>query len=91
VSKPDKHDWKFNGDVNCPTFEPSVKITGKLTVKDAEGNWTGEWVRDKDGKAVDCECHYVLTKGIICYDNSSTHSLRGQKIPLPVLPPFLHD
>lgn len=78
-------------DANSPDARATHRAIKSKEEVAGSSPWTGEWVRDKDGKAVDCECHYVLTKGIIYYDNSSTHSLRGQKIPLPVLPPFLHD
>ena len=83
--------WTFNGDLNRPTFSPSVKITGKQTVKDARGEWTGEWVRGPDGKAIDDCCHYILTDGMLNFCGDSVHALKGQRVPLPELPEWLRD
>lgn len=82
--------WHFNGDLDRPTFSPSVKVTGKQTVK-VNGRWTGEWVRGPDGKPLDECCHYFLTDGVLNFLGDCTHPLRGQKIPLPELPSFLTD
>lgn len=94
--------WSFNGDVDRPVFNPSVKITGKQTVKDAQGNWTGEWVRDANGKPIDSCCHYFIAidsdqnsptfgQNVIDYCGDSTHALAGKKIPMPPLPDWLRD
>lgn len=83
--------WTFNGDVNKPTFSPSVRITGKQTVRDAKGEWTGEWVRDANGNVVDECCHYIMADGQIQFCADSTHALKGQTVPLPVLPAWLTD
>lgn len=83
--------WTFDGNVAVPTFSPSVKITGKQTVKDARGEWTGEWVRDAAGNAVDDCCHYFLTAGRLNFCADSVHALAGQAVDLPDLPPWLRD
>lgn len=82
--------WTFDGDLESPTFAPSVKITGKQRVN-VDGKWTGEWVRDANGKAVDMCCHYILTKGVLNFCGDCTHALAGQAVPLPVLPPQHSD
>ena len=83
--------WKFSGNADRPTFEPSVKITGKQTVV-VDGKWTGEWVCGPDGKALDYCCHYILKKGQLNFCSDSTHKLSGQQnVPLPLLPPHLMD
>lgn len=82
--------WRFDGNVDRPTFSPSVKITGKQTVKE-KGRWTGEWVRDANGKALDYCCHYILTAGTLNFCADSTHALAGKAIPLPPLPADLSD
>ena len=82
--------WTFDGDVNSPTFAPSVKITGRLTVK-VRGEWTGEWVRDADGKAVDMCCHYFLRAGQLQFCADSSHALAGQTLPCPDIPADLSD
>lgn len=82
--------WKFDGNLDRPTFTPSVKITGKQTIK-KNGEWTGEWVRGPDGKALDECCHYFLTAGVLHFCGDCTHHLNGQQIVLPSLPDFLRD
>lgn len=83
--------WKFDGNVEQPTFSPSVKITGKQTVVDEKGEWTGEWMRDADGKALDYCCHYILTAGQLNFCGDCTHAMKGQTVPLPALPEHLRD
>jgi hypothetical protein len=78
--------WDFNGDVEVPTFSPSVRITGVQTVQDSFGRWTGEWVYGPDGKALPYCCHYFLTRGMLLFCADSTHALAGQTVPLPGLP-----
>lgn len=83
--------WSFDGNLEQPTFFPSVKHTGKQTVKDAEGRWTGEWVKGPDGKALDDCCHYNLRDGQLHFCSDSVHHLKNQTVPLPDLPNFLRD
>jgi hypothetical protein len=82
--------WSFDGNVDAPTFSPSVKITGKQIIK-LDGKWTGGWVRDGDGNTVDYCCHYILTAGILNFCADSTHALAGHVVPLPELPVGLRD
>jgi Family of unknown function (DUF6527) len=82
--------WSFDGNLTCPTFDPSVRITGKLTVE-VEGEWTGEWVRDAEGKTVDFVCHYFLRAGVLEFCGDSTHAFKGRNVPLPELPVFVRD
>ena len=77
--------WHFDGNRDCPTFSPSFKQSGVQTVK-VNGKWTGEWVRDRDGKTIPFVCHYILTKGILNFCSDSTHALAGMSVPLPQLP-----
>ena len=83
--------WKFDGNVDSPTFSPSVKITGKQTIVDERGEWTGEWVRGPDGKVLDYCCHYIFTVGQLNFCGDCTHALKGQTVPCPDLPPHLRD
>lgn len=83
--------WNFNGNLEKPTFSPSVKITGKQSIVDEKGEWTGEWVLDADGKPKDYCCHYFLTDGVLNYCGDCTHKLSGQQVPLPDLPSFMRD
>ena len=78
--------WYFDGNLERPTFEPSVRITGKQRVI-IDGRWTGEWVRDANGAPVDLCCHYILADGQLQFCADSTHRFSGRMIPLPPLPP----
>lgn len=82
--------WSFDGNVVVPTFNPSIRITGKQRVV-VEGKWTGGWVRAADGEAIDVCCHYHLHGGVLKFCSDSTHALAGKNVPLPELPWFLTD
>lgn len=82
--------WKFNGDLERPTFTPSFLHSGKQTVK-VNGRWTGDWVRDADGKPLTYVCHYLLTNGILHFCSDCTHDLAGKSVPLPPLPKYFTD
>jgi hypothetical protein len=83
--------WKFDGNLENPTFTPSFKHTGVQAVKDSEGKWTGEWVKGPDGKALAWCCHYILTNGILNFCGDCTHEFAGKSIPLPPLPEWHTD
>jgi hypothetical protein len=82
--------WSFDGNLEKPTFSPSVKITGKKIVV-VDGRWTGEWVRDAAGNPVDDCCHYFLHVGELKFCGDSKHALAGKNVPLPDLPEHLTD
>lgn len=67
--------WTFDGNVDAPTFSPSINITWGGIV-DEDGN---EWPREV--------CHYFIRGGQIEFCGDSTHALAGQTVPLPDLPP----
>lgn len=76
--------------MESPTFSPSFKHEAMLTEK-INGKWTGEWVRDSDGKTIPSICHYILTAGQLNFCGDSTHALAGKTVPLPELPEWLTD
>jgi len=82
--------WTFDGNVDVPTFSPSVRITGKQCINE-NGKWTGKWRLGPDGKALDGCCHYILNSGQIQFCPDSTHALAGKMVPLPDLPEFVRD
>lgn len=75
--------WTWNGDVEKPTFYPSVATECRATVKDAEGRWTGEHVRDAQGLPVELVCHSFVEEGRIRYLSDCTHALVNQTVDLP--------
>lgn len=76
--------WAFDGNLEQPTFNPSVKITGKKAIVDDKGEWTGEWVRDAAGNAIDDCCHYFLHAGVLkfrYYGANATSRITGTGPP----------
>lgn len=68
--------WKFNGNMERPTFTPSVNSRwGKYA--DPNGGYT-----DRQSGI----CHYFITDGKIQYCGDSTHALKGQTVDLPDIP-----
>lgn len=66
------HVWTFNGDVNNPTFTPSINI-----------GYDQSEIAPED-RVPDYRCHFVITNGKISYCNDCTHALVGQQnIDLP--------
>lgn len=82
--------WTFDGNIESPTFNPSVAISGKQKII-KDGEWTGEWHRNEDGTPKDYRCHYHLHSGKLIYCSDSTHDLASQTVDLPNLPDWLMD
>jgi hypothetical protein len=83
--------WTFDGNLEAPTFSPSFKHTGVQIIKDAGGEWTGEWVKDASGAVAPWCCHYVVTAGQVAYCGDSTHAMANMTVPMPDLPEHLRD
>lgn len=66
--KDGKPGWTFNGDINRPTFSPSMNSTA--TPSDPE-----------DGKPY--RCHSFVRDGRIEYLGDCTHAMAGQSVELP--------
>jgi Family of unknown function (DUF6527) len=66
-------DWSFDGNLEAPTFSPSVKVT-------YDGRDAGQ-----PGAPAAC-CHYFLHVGYLSFCADSTHKLAGKTVPLPDLP-----
>lgn len=72
---PDLPDWSFNGDLENPTFSPSMLITIPERT-DRNGVKHPRYTI----------CHYILTEGVINYCGDCPHEMKNQSIPLPDLP-----
>lgn len=69
--------WTFNGDLERPTFTPSILVT-------YNGPDAGQV--DEDGfRAPPAVCHSYVTDGSIRFLDDCTHPLAGQVVPLPEL------
>ena len=63
--------WTFNGDLEKPTFSPSLLVT--YSGGDASAG-------------LPAVCHSFVTDGRIQFLNDSTHALAGQTVDLPEWP-----
>jgi hypothetical protein len=76
---PYKPVWQFNGDMEKPTVNPSIKVSGTVPITDEE--------RDKlmNGEKVEPKpfvCHSVITNGKIQFMGDCTHELKGQTVDM---------
>lgn len=77
---PEKPNWSFDGNLNSPTFSPSVNI-----------RW-GNKVPGQEGRhRVGGQCHYFIRAGHIEYCGDCTHALAGKVVELPDLPERYRD
>lgn len=63
----DGHSWQFNGDLERPTFTPSMNVL--LPSKD-NGGW-------------ETHCHSFVTDGRIQFLGDCKHKMAGQTVDLP--------
>jgi hypothetical protein len=79
--KPNQH-WGFNGDLERPTFTPSVLVTYPAN-PDADEEYK-EWRTER-------RCHTFITDGQVQFLGDCTHALAGKTEPLPDLPDYLKE
>lgn len=66
--------WSFNGNLDRPTFQPSLLV-----------HWTQYEPSKQEGKKYDekeCVCHSFVTDGKIQFLNDCTHKLAGQTVEM---------
>lgn len=73
--------WSFNGDVNNPTFDPSLLITWNQGVR--KKNAPENSYEDKDYDQIPHRCHSYIRNGKIEFLSDCTHELAGKTIELP--------
>jgi len=85
--------WGWNGDVDRPTFTPSVLVTsGHLVPRyDGGGCWCDfnaeEVSKGNEPSRFKCQrCHTFITDGRVQFLSDCTHELAGQTLDLPDLP-----
>lgn len=64
--------WDWDGNVEAPTFSPSILVTWK----------------DPDGELSDDICHSFVRGGRIEFLGDCTHELKGQTVEIADLPPY---
>lgn len=63
--------WEFDGDMEKPTFKPSII-----------SRWD-KWVGPQDsGHFEEQVCHFFLRKGVFEFLSDCTHSKAGEKLPM---------
>jgi hypothetical protein len=87
--------WQFDGNVDAPTFSPSVSVTSGHFVPGWKGPscWCTYNAAHPDKPTVfECSrCHHFIKGGMVKFLGDCTHSLAGQTLPLPELPEHLRD
>ncbi len=81
--------WTWDGNVDAPTFSPSVLVTGGHYIPGHQGDcWCTYNAKHPDEPTVfKCSrCHSFVRGGQIQFLNDSTHALAGQTVPLPAWP-----
>lgn len=75
--------WQFNGDMERPSFTPSLLITRHLWDPPVTPENQEEWNRNPwPQKEVKHICHLFLTDGKIHYCSDSTHEMAGKVVDL---------
>lgn len=70
--------WQWDGNVEAPTFSPSILVTIPWSRSREPGDDPEQWK--------DEVCHSFVRSGRIEFLGDCTHELRGQTVPLPDFP-----
>lgn len=76
--------WSWNGDLERPTFDPSVKVMPHKTLIDA--TLDGDALTAPENVTTTPLCHSFVRDGRIEFLSDSTHALAGQTVDLPPWP-----
>lgn len=79
--------WTFNGDLERPTFTPSLHVT--MMKWNGTVEEYGKWTRPTHPGVPpggECTCHSFVTDGQIQFLGDCTHTLAGQTVPIPPWP-----
>lgn len=83
--------WTFNGNMDKPTFAPSIKIEGVKnppldpTTEDFRRGHDGKYLIDASGRlagAIPFVCHLHVTDGMLNFGGDCTHELNGKSVPM---------
>jgi hypothetical protein len=79
--------WGWNGDVERPTFTPSVLVSAMYGDPPVTPENLAEWKRAPWPQTkVARICHSFVTDGMIQFLGDCTHALAGQTVPLADFP-----
>lgn len=69
--------WKFNGDMEKPTFSPSInERTGTFVDPDVKGD--PDWLKENSW-----HCHFIVHMGRITFCGDCSHDLKKRTMDLP--------
>lgn len=76
--------WSFDGDLEAPSFNPSVLVRWEHWVPPVTPDNIEEWKQRpwKQTKKVSI-CHAFVIDGRIQFLDDSTHALAGKTVPMP--------
>jgi hypothetical protein len=86
--------WGWNGDVERPTFTPSVLVTGRDFTPAGQAEYDAWYeagcppLNGKQFESAPSVCHSFVTDGQIQFLDDSTHALAGQTVPLADFPVY---
>lgn len=91
--------WQFDGNVEAPTFSPSVLVTGGHYAPghdSSKGCWctfnAAQIAKGEEPSGFECHrCHTFIRGGMVEFLGDCTHALAGQTLPLPDLPDYMRD
>lgn len=81
--------WGFDGNLEKPTFSPSVLTTTGHYVQGHEGTCWCDYNREHPDQPAPftCKrCHLFLRQGVLQFLGDCTHELAGKTVDLPELP-----
>lgn len=81
--------WTWNGDLERPTFDPSVLVHPHKTLIDS--SLEGDALTAPENVTTTPRCHSYVRDGRIEYLNDSTHKLAGQTVDLAPWPYDNHE
>lgn len=88
--------WTWNGNVEKPTFSPSVLVTGGHYAAGWKGPdcWCNFAQRHPEAGPTNFKCgrcHTFIRDGMVQFLGDCTHKFAGQTLPLPDLPEHMRD
>lgn len=92
--------WTFDGNLEAPTFSPSVLVTSGHYAPGFNAAEKGCWctynaeqiAKGEEPCGFKCErCHTFIRGGMVEFLGDCTHALAGQTLPLPDLPEHMRS
>jgi hypothetical protein len=79
--------WTWNGDLERPTFSPSVLVQANYAEPPITPENIEQWKREPwEQRVVRRVCHSFVTDGRIQFLGDCTHALAGETVDLPSWP-----